>query len=700
MSKLRYAATIFLGAFLLFQVQPMLAKAILPWFGGTPAVWTTCMLFFQLLLFGGYAYSHLLAGRLTIRAQVRGHAVLLGLSLLFLRVLPAARWRPDGTENPVPRIILLLAATIGLPYLVLATTSPLLQSWFRLEHPGRSPYRLYALSNFGSLLALVGYPFLIEPHVPLQRQGWLWAGLYVTFALGVIWCGWAASRLKSKESGEPGSTPVEPAPAQVPAERPRSRSLSDLLMWIGLAACGSVLLLATTNQLSQDVSVVPFLWVVPLALYLLSFIICFERDRWYWRPLWLGLFPFAAAAAFWAMDRGIGLPLPRQVFVYGSALFVGCMVCHGELARMRPGSERLTSFYLSVAAGGAAGGVFVGMIAPAVFPGMWEFPFVWPLIALAALLALYRDPRSRLRRGRPLWAWVPIGLIVLGLGWSSVARLNPVREETIAVVRDFYGVIKVKRTGVGNAFTIAHSLMHGRIQHGFQFAIGSLRTMPVSYYGESTGIGLAMRTIRDRAAALRPLEVGVVGLGAGHMAAWGRKGDVITFYEINPDIVKLTERYFTYLQDTPAEVKLVMGDARLSLEREAAEGRSKAFDLLALDAFSGDAIPLHLLTKEAFAAYWDRLKPDGVLAVHISNHYLNLGPLVRGLAGLSGREALRIENFKDTKNGSDASTWILVTNSRVFLDDPAVRSITVNWRVDEAPIVFTDAFSNLFELLR
>ena len=471
-------------------------------------------------------------------------------------------------------------------------------------------------------------------------------------------------------------------------------------MWIGLAACGSVLLLATTNQLSQDVSVVPFLWTVPLALYLLSFILCFERDRWYFRPVWMGLFVLAAAAALWAMDQGVGMPLRRQIFVYCAALFAGCMVCHGELARMRPGPERLTSFYLSVAAGGALGGIFVGTIAPALFNGMWEFPLVWPVIGIAALLALYRNPPPWLKGGRPLWAWMPMGCVAFALILGAAGRMHPVREDTIEVVRDFYGVIKVNRTGAGNILTTAHSLMHGRIQHGFQFEVGPLRTQPVSYYGESTGIGLAIRTLRGSAAAPRPLEIGVVGLGAGHMAAWGKKGDSFTFYEINPDIVRLAEEHFTYLGDTPADVKLVMGDARLSLEREDALGGVRPFDLLVLDAFSGDAIPLHLLTKEAFAVFWDRLKPDGVLAAHISNRYLNLGPLVRGLAELSGREALLVENPKNTTNGSDSSTWVLATRSRAFLDDPAVRSEVTAWQIGEVPIVFTDGFSNLFKLLR
>ncbi len=706
MSKVRYAATIFLGALLLFQVQPILAKAILPWFGGTPAVWTTCMLFFQLLLFGGYAYSHLLAVRLPIRVQVRWHVPLLGFSLLFLRVLPASRWRPSGGGMPVVQILLLLAATIGLPYFILSTTSPLLQSWFRLEHPGRSPYRLYALSNLGSLLALVGYPFLLEPLLPLKRQALLWAILYIAFALGVAWCARAAARIaptapvEATPPAEPSlSVEKDPPPPLSPA-LPRLRPLPAAAFWVGLAACGSILLLATTNQLSQDVSVVPFLWVVPLAIYLLSFILCFESDRWYFRPVWLVLFPLAAAAALWAMSRGVELSLGRQVAVYGVALFSGCMVCHGELARMRPAPDRLTSFYLWVAAGGALGGLSVGVIAPSVFNGMWEFPLVWPAIAWLGLISLSLDPRSRLRGGRPLWAWIPMGLVAFGLTWASLGRLHPVREETIAVVRDFYGVIKVNRTGVGNALTTAHSLMHGRIQHGLQFAIGPLRTMPISYYGESTGVGLAIKALRGAEAPPRTLEIGVVGLGAGLMAAWGRNGDVLTFYEINPDIVRLAERYFTYLQDTPARVEIVMGDARLSLEREAAAGLAKPFDLLALDAFSGDAIPLHLLTREAFEVFWRRLKPGGVLAVHISNRFLNLGPLVRGLAELSGREVLRVENFKNTANGSDASTWVLATNSNSVLDNPEIRDSVMGWQVGEEPIVFTDGFSNLFKLLR
>ena len=728
MSRLRYAATIFLGAFLLFQVQPMLAKAILPWFGGTPAVWTTCMLFFQLLLLGGYAYAHLLAARLQTMTQVRLHAGLLAVSLFFLRILPAERWRPSGLEAPAWRIIMLLAVTIGIPYLVLASTSPLLQSWFRLEHPDRSPYRLYALSNLGSLLALVSYPFLVEPNLPLGRQALTWTLLYVLFAAGLAVCGWMVFRLKRKgevaaqssaalpNSSEGGTAPVasdpvaglaaelkigEAFPARSPREIPRVPTAVDRLLWAVLAACGSILLLATTNQLSQDVSVVPFMWVVPLALYLFSFILCFESDLWYWRPAWLGLFPVATIGVFWAMNRGVGMPLLLQILVYPLALFIGCMVCHGELARQRPSPEHLTSFYLSVAAGGAAGGFFVGIIAPAVFRGMWEFPFIWPVIGLLALVTLFRDPRSPLRRGRLWWAWVPLVAIFLVMCGASVLRLRTEREDVVTMSRNFYGVLKIEQSGREDAATAILTLMNGRIQHGFQYMVGPLRRVPVSYYGEGSGISLAVQTLRDRLTPKpRTLEIGVVGLGAGLMAGWGQRGDVIRFYEINPNVVRLSDKFFSYRKDTQAGVELVMGDARLSLEREAAEGKDPLFDLLVLDAFSGDAIPLHLLTREVFAVYWKRLKPGGVLAVHISNRYLNLGPLVRGLAAECGKQALLVENDDNAITGLDSSTWVLVTSDYLFINDPTVKSRTEKWPEGRTPIVFTDRYSNLFRLLK
>lgn len=686
-----YALAIFLSSFLLFQMQPMIGKYILPWFGGTPGVWTTCMLTFQLLLLVGYGYAHWLAERLTLRRQGLLHLALLAVSLLFLPIILSDAWKPVGGASPVLRILGLLAVSVGAPYLLLSSTAPLLQSWYSRTHRDRSPYRLYALSNFGALLALVSYPFVFEPALTLGHQAWIWSFCYGVFALVCGGCAYhvcRAGRLKTV-----AATAEDEIDVTVP-------SWADSFLWLVLAACGSVLLLATTNQMCQEVAVVPFLWVLPLALYLTTFILCFDSPRWY-RRYWFG--PLLAAAivvvtGLWA--AGLAAPLWVQVVGHSAVLFVGCMVCHGELAAMKPHPKYLTRFYLMVAAGGALGGVMVSVVAPLLFTAYWEYPLGLAVCCALFLTGVWRDPSGWLYRGRPRWAWV--ALIAMFAGLTGSLGYEVVRESrhAVAQTRNFYGVLRVIPKLISkNGY--AYVLRHGRTTHGLQFLNGGPNRWPTSYFGLESGVGLALRNHPRRGDdGEGNLRVGVIGLGVGTLAVYGKSGDVMRLYEINPDVVRLAERYFTYLKDSPAEIDVILGDGRISLERSLCSMGSEQFDVLVVDAFSSDAVPMHLLTRECYDLYWRHLKPDGILVMQITNRHVDLGPVVRGAANESGHEAVLVITHGDGDKGLYAAHWVLVTANRRFLENAAVVAGRTSWPADAPqPLVWKDDYCNLFEVL-
>lgn len=666
----------------------MLAKAILPWFGGAPAVWTTCMLFFQVLLLGGYLYAHLLATRLPPRAQVLVHFSLLLASLFFLKVLPSSAWRPTGQEAPAWRILLMLGASVGIPYLALSATSPLVQFWFLGAGRGRSPYRLYALSNAGSLLALLSYPFFFEPLLALKTQAALWAGLYLLFAPACFWC--AVSFLRSSPAVQ-----REPVPAVEKSPGPGWRQRS---LWFVLSACGSGLLLAATNQLTLNVSVVPFLWILPFSLYLLSFILCFYGGRFYKRGPWLVLLAFSCAAVCYLLYSDPSVPALLQIAICSSTLFTACMVCHGELAGHKPRPEYLTGFYVLVSAGGAFGGVLVAVAAPLLFRGPWEYPLFWLLVPAIMLVIVLRGEKAVVTLSYRVLRLASICLYIVFAGLLyGYYRLET--RSLLVMERNFFGTLQVFGSQFAGSKII--TLMHGQVKHGFQFAPGDPRRgRPVSYYGPASGVGTAVRALRGPAGSgVPPIRMGGVGLGAGVIAAWTLPGDRLTFYELNPLVLRLGEEYFTYLKDARGSVEVVLGDARLSLEREAAAGAAP-LDLLVLDAFSSDAIPLHLLTTEAFEVYFKRLRPGGVLAVHLTNLFLDLEPLVRGLALRAGKRSVVIDNPKDEAAGSEASTWMLVTADGKFLDGPLVKASAAALPAGQRTLVFTDQYSDLFRLLR
>ncbi len=668
-----FALTVFLSAFLLFQIQPMVAKMILPWFGGSSSVWSTCMVFFQAELLLGYLYVHWLHETLAPRKQTLLHVVLLLASLATLPVAADPSWKEAAQAHPTLNVLGVLATAVGLPYLLLSTTGPLMQAWYARTFTGVMPYRLYALSNLASMLALLSYPVLVEPFLAVQGQSWVWSAGYALFVLACAATAWSSWRLVSPEREATASAAL----ADVP--RPSWR---ECLLWVGLAATASTLLLAMTRHLTQDVAPVPFLWVLPLSLYLLSFILCFDAPRYYVRPLFLAALPAAFFGMDWIMDEGMAVW--AMIALISAALFVFCMVCHGELVRRKPHPRHLTLFYLMLSLGGALGGMFVGLLAPAVFPAYFEFPIGLFLCALLVVVVLWQELRPR---------WRAVLLLALcGYGW----RLGMVSQEFVdgyhVVVRNFYSQLRVSEANDDRP-GLKRTMVHGRINHGQQYLAEAHRRTPTTYYCHESGVGRALFSLPQE----RPLKLGMVGLGAGTLAAYGRAGDEMRIYEINEQVLDLARSQFSYLADSPARIVPVLGDGRLMLEAEPAQG----FDLLAIDAFSGDSIPAHLLTLEAMKTYLRHLRPDGILAIHVTNRYLDLQPVVAAAAQHYGRTALLYELEPDEDDDfCFSSDWVLVMSPERARALPLVMNDGKALRQKPGFRPWTDAFSNLFSVLK
>jgi hypothetical protein len=724
------------------------------------------MLFFQWLLLAGYVYAHALTkyGRPVTQAVV--HCAVLFASIAMLSYLssnwgspiaPSASWKPHGTGSPVLRITVLLSAAVGLPYFCLSATSPLLQEWHRRVH-GDSPYRLYAISNAGSFLALFAFPFLFEPALSLIRQGWLWSIAYLTFVVGCLGCALRFGRLFRKPAQPNDGASLAGSDVDVRSSDPPG--LSKYMLWFGLSACASAFFLATTNQLCQDVAVVPLLWVLPLSIYLLSFILCFEHQRWYLRQWFHTFFAIALCAVTFIFFGGGQGSLSIQIAVYLLTLFAACMVCNGELAHIKPEPNRLTSFYLCIAIGGSFGGILVALVAPKIFHAFWEYQLgLW---ATAALLLgkLLREPDSWIYR---IAAPVPVLLLAIAacllqaaiLGASSrhqasdyfagaiavafflrvfVSRHRSFPEKVrrtsahlcsiaslataafvlvasgfahsghaIARFRNFYGTLAVIPREIVDSRGAGYSLMHGRILHGFQLRTEPYDHVPTAYYGLNSGVGLAIAQATAAArSARRSLNVGTVGLGVGTLAAYARPGDSFRFYEINPKVIAIATNpaYFTFLARSAGQLQIVSGDARLSLEREAGRGELQNFDVLVLDAFSGDAVPVHLLTLEALAVYRKHLRPQsGILAIHITNTYLDLRPVVFAAAAHDHLNSIWIQTQSDGLVTSD-SEWMLLSEGELpkgnIASSPASSASTVSPRFRP----WTDDYSNLLQVLK
>ncbi len=677
-----YAATIFLSAFLLFQVQPMIAKFVLPWFGGSAAVWNAALLFFQLVLLAGYFYAYALIRYLKPKRQFYVHAALLVASLATLPIVPSTLWKSIGaTNDPTFRILLLLGATVGLPYAILSATSPLLQAWYVRTHKAAIPYRLFALSNFGSMLALLSYPTLVEPRLTLHRQAVVWSWGFAVFAIAC-----AAAAWKSR-----GSVDFDHL-ASV-EESPSAPRLGEKVLWIGLAMCASVLLLSVTTYLTQNVAPIPLLWVVPLSLYLLSFILCFESDklypRWLFLPLLAGALGLFTYGITWYESN---ITIKRLIPAMCAALFVCCMVCHGELARRRPPPQYLTHFYLMISVGGALGGLFVAFLAPRIFHDYVELP-----VALVGCAALVMCVVWNKAPGIPRPLWMRAALLLITAGFAGYLGYSQVKKDRLYVrsVRNFYGVLHVRDDKEGAYDAPAERvLVHGTIDHGTQLSRPGSERIATSYFGTGSGVSRALQALHATRGHLR---IGVLGLGAGVTAALANAGDTLHYYEINPLILDIATHDFGFINACPAEKHVWMGDARLVLEALPSE----QLDFLVMDAFTSDAVPLHLLTREAYQIYLRHLKSDGVLAVHISNRYLDLEPVVSQAMADIGWSGIKVDDEGYEEPYYNGSTWTLLNRDAKFFDHPRFKSQgIVALKPKPGFRAWTDDFTNLITILR
>jgi hypothetical protein len=768
-----YAAAIFLSAFLLFQVQPLISKFILPWFGGSPAVWTTCLLFFQTVLFAGYSYACFIDQRFTARQQALAHVALIVAAIALGSILPSDDWQPDAKSNPLDRILVILTVSVGLPYFVLSATGPLLQAWFARSFPDRPPYRLFALSNLGSLLALASYPLVFERQFNLPRQANIWYAAFIVYGVLCSYAAWRTARGRVSPRREMGSTP----PFNLASENEPRPHLRQRLLWLLWPACGAVVLMATTNHISTDIAVTPLLWIVPLALYLVTFIIAFDRPHWYGPALIAVLTLVAIYAAAFVHRNGVGpikladfgtigriLPSAREgeapaeppplnlriaplqfLAANFAAMFFICLTCHGELARHRPPARYLTSYYLMIAAGGALGGIFVTLIAPRLFAtyAEWQLSqlaasiFAIGLLLRALVNAAMRDDESTSLAWRPILI-APIVFLLAAVMLLDLAEFLPQSNRGIQMrTRNFFGTLAVRRRSPENPLSHCFVLQHGAIAHGAQFTHESRRREPIMYFGRTSGVGLAIEHYRARRGGLAhfaqsaeqnvpvPLSVGeqkfsgmrlgVVGLGVGTLAAYADHGDEVTFYEINPAVIDIAKntRWFTYLSDARArgaQCHIIVGDGRLSLRQKlpfsspplggegSGEGGKHRFHLLALDAFSGDSVPVHLLTVEAFAIYLGRIVADsGAIAVNISNRYVDLEPVLHAIADHYNLKWLRIHNRSDAARGIYSADWIILTRNESLIADLLPHSRPAK---PKPAVLWTDDYSNLIDVLK
>ena len=682
-----FAATTLLGAFLVFQVQPVISKCVLPWFGGTPAVWTTCMLFFQLLLFGGYLYAHLLRTHFRPLSQACVHLLLLSAAALTLPIEPSDAWKPSGSEAPTIHLLRMLAVHVGLPYFVLSSTGPLVQAWLTYQDKSERVYRLYALSNAGSLIALLSYPFLVEPLLSISHQSTVWS---LAFCLFVLVQGIVALRLFRATSHE---ADLSPSPrlhcdSHVPRKEGDVATWSIRSAWLALPAIASTLLLVVTNHVCQNVAVIPFLWVLPLSLYLLSFIICFDSPQWY-KPKWIAAVTLFSIVLIQAKHLLPGsLQLIAEASCYMIMLLGVCLLCHGEVARLKPASSRLTQYYMLLSAGGALGGIIVAIACPILLDTYLELPFSLAFVTAFAFTIFFAS--RRWNHAEYDWSnayrlrYAALMLMVAPL----IAMVVAPQDLTVASERNFFGVLQVIRNDHGLR------LVHGNTIHGMQLS-GDLSQEPTTYYGRESGIGLVVEAQQNQKSSLR---IGVVGLGCGVLATYGREEDHFDMIEINPAVVTIANKHFSFLSDSPASIRTHLGDGRLVLERM----KDARFNLLVLDAFSSDAIPAHLLTREAIQLYRQRLDEDGVLAIHVSNNHLDLVPLVHRLSHDAGLVSRVVRSVGNNKNGTQQSTWMLISDQdqSIWKDAKLKNAVPASkGELTRAPL-WTDQHHNLVSVLR
>lgn len=719
-----YAITIFFSAFLLFQVQPLISKFILPWFGGSPAVWTAAMLFFQLTLFGGYLYAHLTSTYLSPRGQLILHLVLIaGATVLTVvtRIMPPDSLKPTGDESsPMLLILMLLGATVGLPYFVLSSTGPLLQKWFSDAFEGVSPYRLFALSNVGSLLALLSYPFFFEVMWDSREQATMWSIGFVVFGVCCAFCAWWTFRARQLLAISTVRKVTSSASDQAP-------SIWRWTSWVFLPALASVMFLAVTNEVTQNVAPVPLLWIIPLSLYLISFIVAFDHPRWYSRTAF-GIFGLAVLVYMadtglfsgWISDRLNALfgytaddmdriRLTRswilECSIYFSGLFAVCMICHCEMAFLKPSPKYLTAYFLIMSLGGALGGILVNLVATYAFVTFYELSLALFAATILAMVVLGQGLKEWGKRE----AWgAAMVLGVLGVLFVANSQLvwssdNDPAATHVKVhrARNFYGIVGVEHRSRNTPEDENYTFVSGHIKHGRQYAKEEKRNIPIAYWGPGTGCRVAMEYVTERP----DCRIGIVGLGIGTIAGFAKEGHYVRMYEINPEVVEIAKntKWFHYLADCKAKNDIVLGDARLQLEKELRnDAKGNQFDVLCLDAFTGDAVPTHLLTTEAFALYKQHLKPNGIIVVNITNTYLDLFPVVKKLADTHGFKYTRIYKDGDGEKLLYRTYFMLLTNDEGFLRKypEDIAAMPASFRKERDIPLWTDKYHNLFQILQ
>ena len=691
-----YALTIAISSFLLFQVQPIIGKHILPMFGGTSAVWTTCLLFFQCMLLCGYLYAHFISG-FQLKAQIYTHLFLVFSALIIMSALSGV-WDTPITPgygivkhlfgSPVLQILTILTFGVGLPFFILSSTSTLIQSWFSRTYPHKSPYSLYALSNIASLLALLSYPMIFEPAIQLREQALLWFGLFIFFVLMITI---AMVQTSKSVAGLSGLDLKEHNPENNTQTTPLDNLGPGLtFFWIGISACSSVMLMATTNKITLDIAPVPFLWVLPLSLYLLSFVMAFGNMLNRYQKLWVVMFIFALLIAWLNLKLEGSIDAFLTIGMHLFIIFFCCIFCHAALYLSRPSARHLTFFYLCIALGGALGGFFVNILAPVIFKDFWEYHLGLICCAGIGIVILFWLKSFKQYYIR-LSAIIIISLITFLICVDLITSIGSSR----GMIRNFYGVLQLNHSIIDNIRV--NQLYNNSIMHGAQAMTEPFRYHPTTYFSSNSGVGLAFRYHSKHQSETR-LNAGVIGLGIGTLASYGFKKDHFRFYEINQDVVRLASdsRWFTYLKDSKAKIDVILGDARLSLENELLENGSNQFDIFVIDAFSGDSIPIHLLTTQAFELYLAHLQKDGIIAVHISNRYIDFVPVFQALINKFDMEGVIIDA---TGNGYD-SRWILLTRDKKFLSDLPVETSMVVLEKSKEFKPWTDGYSSIWKVLK
>lgn len=670
---------IFVSAFLLFLLQPIISKFILPWFGGAPSVWTSCLLFFQFVLLLGYLYAYLLSTRCKPKYQCTIHLVLVLFAVATIAIIPDESWKPHSDRDPNWYIILLLLSTVGLPFFVLTTTSPLIQYWWSLRFPGRSPYPLFSLSNLASLLALIFFPFIIEPKLNSRTQATLWGFGFVIFSILMVFTLLKNLRNVTVSSNSELDLNLRPSKLNIPAQ----------IMWLLLSTTGTILLLAITNHITQDVAVIPLLWILPLIVYLISFVLCFHPTFKYNRRAYI----FLTAVALIGLLTGqssFKFPSHFEIALNLILLFSCCMFCHGELHSTKPDEANLTRYYLIISIGGALGSLFVAVIAPMIFTQYLEYPLGLELAILLTICSMaLKDNWRFFDKDRPCQFLMMICSLALTTILITIGLSDDPND--LIRIRNFFGVIKIKeldRTNVNHRI----QMDHGTTVHGFQFMSPGKRSFKTAYYGTTSGVGIVLSSFKST----QMRRVGLIGLGVGTLASYGNEGDKFKYYEINPAVVATAKAHFSYLADSNADVEIILGDARLSLEREV----SNSFDIITLDAFSSDAIPVHLMTLEAFKLYLHHIAHDGIIVIHISNNHLDLAPVISAISANLGLMGVMVRDAGNAQFGSFLSTYIILARDGAAIKNLPFKQASISsLPISHNDYLWRDDYNNLFSIL-